>query len=249
MPKEIESTPTQRIVEAATVTPAVAVLGGWAAAFGHGVDLLDGLDDHTMRPVPITVFLPPRLHREPVASLGYRQQVLDPDDVVSRRGLRFTRPVRTALDLARWAPSVTEAVVALDTMLQAKVVTRPTLERRLSALWGQRGVRQVAQAVSQGRVGVRSSWESRLRMLYVLELGFAVPVVNRSVFDRRGNFLGTPDLLDEEAGLVIEYDGATWTGTPTPGGNRDPDQHREDNAREERFERAGLLVVRADKAT
>jgi hypothetical protein len=72
------------------------------------------------------------------------------------------------------------------------------------------------------------------------------PLVNQPVFDLAGNFLGAPDLLDEEAGLAIEYDGMTWASSTTPDGHRDSSQHREDNVREERLERTGLLVVRAD---
>ena len=247
VPAGTASTPTQRVVEAAAVAPVGAVLGGWAAAFALGSDLLDGLDDHTMRPIPVTVILPPRLHRASVPGIRYCQQALDADDVVSLRDLHFTRPVRTALDLARSASTGTEAVVVLDAMLQAKVISTPALERRLGDLAGRRGVRQAALAVSHCRPGVRSSWESRLRMLYVLDLGFDVPLVNPPVFDRAGRFLGVPDLLDVAAGLVLEYDGGSWNGTRTPGGHRDRDQHREDNAREELFERAGLLVVRADQ--
>ncbi|MDN5762950.1 MAG: hypothetical protein L0H41_11605 [Microlunatus sp.] len=55
-----------------------------------------------------------------------------------------------------------------------------------------------------------------------------------------------PDLLDVEAGLAIEYDGARWRSTRAAG-HRDRDQHREDNVGEERLERAGLEAVRVDK--
>jgi hypothetical protein len=51
------------------------------------------------------------------------------------------------------------------------------------------------------------------------------------VFDRVGRHIGTPDLLDEEAGVVIEYDGALHlAGT----------RRRRDRDREEAFRRAGL---------
>ena len=52
---------------------------------------------------------------------------------------------------------------------------------------------------------------------------------------------------DIEAGLALEYDGATWR-SQRANGHRDREQHREDNAREERLERAGLIVVRAEKS-
>jgi len=46
--------------------------------------------------------------------------------------------------------------------------------------------------------------------------------------------------------LALEYDGATWRSDRAHG-HRNRDQHREDNAREERLERAGLVVVRVEK--
>jgi hypothetical protein len=63
------------------------------------------------------------------------------------------------------------------------------------------------------------------------------PLVNRAVFDDCGRFVGIPDLLDVEAGLVLEYDGS---------GHRERMQHNRDNGREERLEDVNLIVVRAD---
>lgn len=63
------------------------------------------------------------------------------------------------------------------------------------------------------------------------------PRVNLPVFDRDGRLLGIPDLLDEEAGFVVEFDGQQ---------HRLRRQHRDDNLREELFESAGLTVTRAD---
>jgi hypothetical protein len=56
------------------------------------------------------------------------------------------------------------------------------------------------------------------------------------VVDEWGHLLGMPDLLDEAAGFVVEYDGAH---------HRALGQNTSANAREERFERVGLIVVRA----
>jgi hypothetical protein len=243
----ISSTPTQRIVEVAAMVPADAVMGGWAAAYALGTDQLDGRDDYTLKPIAVPVFLPPGLHRKPVPGVHYLQQRLDAADVVTVLGLRFSGPVRTALDLSRAARNLTEAVVALDLMLQAKVITADDLTARMSDFAGRPGIGQAARAVQLCRKGVLSGWESRMRMLYVLDLGFASPKVNVPVFSLAGQFLGAPDMLDVEAGLAMEYDGGTWTRGTTPHGHRDPDRHREDNAREELLERARLIVVRADK--
>jgi Protein of unknown function (DUF559) len=79
--------------------------------------------------------------------------------------------------------------------------------------------------------------ESRLRLIWVRG-GLPPPLVNVPVYDRHtGYLLGRPDLLDEEAGVVVEYDGAY---------HRSPDQHRADNSREHRLEQAGLIVIRFD---
>ncbi|MBC7592955.1 MAG: DUF559 domain-containing protein [Kineosporiaceae bacterium] len=61
------------------------------------------------------------------------------------------------------------------------------------------------------------------------------PRVNLPVFDLDENLLGVADLIDESTGLVIEFDGATHRELP---------QHTKDNRREEKFERAGLVVSR-----
>lgn len=236
---------TQRIVDAQATMPDGALIAGWAAAYVHGIDALDGLDDHTMRPLPVPVLLPPGLHRADTTEVRYRQ---------SKRPIRgelvnevpVTMPVRTALDLAREAPDLTEAVVPLDAFLRVRLLTPEHLERGVERFGRRRGIRQARAAIHLARVGVRSNWETRLRMFAILELGLANLQVNRAVFDPTGNVLGVPDLLDAEAALAIEYDGARWRSDRVAG-HRDREQHREDNAREERLERAGLIVVRAEK--
>lgn len=156
-----------------------------------------------------------------------------------------TTRLRTALELARSAPDLAEAVVPLDAFLGCRLLTREALQRGVGRWDGRRGVRQLRQAVSLARVGVRSTWETRLR-IFAAGIGLTDLEPNRAVFDTRGNLLGVPDLLDA-AGLVLEYDGARWRSDRARG-HRDREQHREDNAREERLERAGLVVVRAEKS-
>ena len=78
--------------------------------------------------------------------------------------------------------------------------------------------------------------ESRLRLLWVLDAGLPAPAVNAAVTTIDGRLLGIADLLDPDAGLVGEYDGAV---------HRDLWQHTRDDAREEWLESAGLVVVRA----
>ena len=245
-PAQTSISPTQRIVDAWATMPAGALITGWAAAFVHGVDALDGLDDHTYRPRPVTVLLPPGQRRDSTDAISYRQ---------CRRPIRgqlvwdvpVTTRLWTALDLARSAPELSEAVVPLDAFLGCRVLDPADLRRGIARWRPRRGIRQARAAVALARVGVRSSWESRLRVFAASQLGLTELEPNRAVFDSAGNLLGVPDLLDAEAALALEYDGATWRSDRDKG-HRNREQHREDNAREERLERAGLIVVRVEKA-
>ena len=239
-------TPTQRIAEAAALLPAGGAIGGWAAAYAHGTDRLDGLNSLTMQPEPIIIYLPPGQHRRSTPEVRYRQDSIAAEDVAVRAGIPVLGAGPVALDLACRAPNLTEAVVALDAMLHAKAVDHAMLGVGLERLAGRRGVRQARRAVDLSRCGVKSTWESRLRMFWVLDLGLPSPLVNPVVYNEREEFLGEPDLLDVDAGLALEYDGVSWRAERALG-HRDEEQHREDNVREEILERTGLIVCRTGK--
>lgn len=240
------SSTAQRILDAAAGLPDGALIAGWAAAYVHGVDQLDGFDDHTFAPQPVPVLLPPGQRRRPTDGVSYRQS-RRPAYCEEVEGVPVTTLVRAAVDLALLGSSLTEAVVAVDAVLGWRSLVHRRLQRVSDGLLARRGVRQARRAIELARVGVRSPWESRLRMFAVTELGWTGLLVNRAVFDERGNLLGIPDLLDVEAGLALEYDGASWRADRSEG-HRDRRQHRQDNEREERLERAGLIVVRVEKA-
>ena len=65
----------------------------------------------------------------------------------------------------------------------------------------------------------------------------AALLVNQPVFDLDGHFLGIPDLLEPEAGLVVEFDGQD---------HRLRRRHQADNIREEKLETCNLTVCRVD---
>ena len=234
-----EST-AQRIVSAAAAMPDEAVIGGWAAAHVDGADL-DGRD-RQLRDLPVDVLLPPGLHRRSVPGIAYRRAAVAGEEVRTVGDLRLTSPLRTAVDLACWAPSLTEAVVLLDLMLRAGLCPEALAA---AAPKDRRGAVQARRAVALARPGSRSPGETRLRLIYVQDVGGSDPALNASLLDLDGRFLAMPDLFDEEAGLAMEYDGASWVGE-RPSGHRDVDQHRADNVREEVMERRNVVVVRAD---
>lgn len=82
----------------------------------------------------------------------------------------------------------------------------------------------------------RSPNESRLRLVTEFDAGLPRLLVNSTVYDLDGRRLGEVDLLDIEAGLVVEYDGAD---------HRTPRQHARDVAKEAALERLGQARTRA----
>ncbi len=230
-------TTTQRIVDLAPLVPATGAFTDWAAAYVLGVDLLDGLDPESMRPMPITINLGSDLGRLDSEHFRYVRDRLPPDHRETLRGLPVTTPFRTAFDGARFATNLVEAVVFVDQLTHALDIDIATLAAWCAAQGKFPKTRQLESAIMLADPASANAWESRLRMFYVLEAGLTRPLVNRPIFDPTGRFLGTPDLFDPEAGLVTEFDGQD---------HRARQQHRKDNLREERLEEANLTVCRVD---
>ena len=231
-----ELTSAQRILDLAPLVPATGALTGWAAAHVHGVDQLDGRDPDSMDLLPITVELGRDLGRASTDRVVYRREHLPGRDRLTRHGLRVTTPLRAAFDGARLAHDLVEAVAFLDQVTHVLPVTVAEL-----ADWARPGGRWTGMISSDAR------WRWPIPPRPTLGVAAAhvrhAPrrpprlQVNQPVFDLEENFLGIPDLLDPEAGLVLEFDGQD---------HRLRRQHRADNLREEKLEVVNLTVCRVD---
>ncbi len=224
--------PLQRALDAACLLPEGGALGGWAAAKIAGVDELDGAP--TGRPLPVPLCLPPRVTRRRGPTVVPWRSPLDAADVVEIGGVPVTRTVRTAFDLARHG-DLEVAVSCLDVLARGRPGLLDEVAAYAAARPGWGGVPAARRALALASPRARSMRETALRLFWHLECGLPVPEVNASVLGHGGWLLGMGDLLDAESGLLSEYDGA---------GHRDEVQHALDNAREEGFEDAGLVVVR-----
>lgn len=230
-------TPTQRILDIAPLIPFTGALTGWAAAYVHGVDQLDGLDPMSMAPLPITINLGRDLGRASTERIIYSRELLPQRARQIRHGLSVTTPPRTAFDGTRWASDLVEAVAFLDQVTHVFPLSTEALAvlSRPGGRWT--GIDQFRRAVTLTDSAAANAWESRLRMFAMRQAGMPRLVVNQPVFDLDERFLGIPDLLDPEAGLVLEFDGQD---------HRKRRQHRSDNIREEELELVNLTVCRVD---
>lgn len=214
-----------------------APVAGWAAALLHGAQDLDG-GRGVGKLEPIPFYAGPDRSKRPRAGLMAMRSRISEDDVQKVGRIACTTPVRTAFDLARTAPSIHQAVADVDCLLRAqpKVLTTEEFAAYVARQKGFTGVGQARAAVPLISPLARSRPESVLRVVWTADAGLPTPLVNPKVTHRvSGRTLGLPDLLDEDSGLVGEYDGAH---------HRDLHNHSDDNVREEAFEDAGLTVVR-----
>lgn len=228
----------QRILDAALRLPASGAIGGWASARAHGVEECDGLDmdGRTRLDVPV-VLSGARLSG--TSGLDAWCDPLPVTDVREVDGLRFTAPPRTAFDRMRRADDLREAVVAADQMSHAALVTLAEMKGYVDQHPRWRGVGRARRALGLADPMARNAWETRMRLVWLLDAGLPIPLCNPAVFDLLEGLLGYPDLLDPVAGVVFEYDGA---------GHRRAWQHARDNRREELFEEHGLVVARVSRA-
>ncbi|NLE72278.1 MAG: hypothetical protein GX609_09350 [Actinomycetales bacterium] len=238
------SDPDIRIAVAAAAAPGGTVVGGWAAARLYEqtvpdrcLDLFDGwLPDVVGPPRRLPVLVTGEVSTRVSARSGMHvfRSVVPEDERAEVRGIPVTSPVRTAFDLARLWPLV-PAVVALDRMLALRLVDVGELVEVVDRRRRWRGVPGARRALALADVGAESPRETVLRLLWQAA-GFPRPLVNPVVLDQRGEFVARVDLLDPEAGVVGEYDGAA---------HADAIRRAGDARREEAIEDLGLVVVRA----
>jgi hypothetical protein len=236
------SVPEQRIIEAAALLPAYGGVTGWAALRWLGAAWFDGLagDGRTRRPVCLVTACDDIRAKPGVAVSAER---LNPRELTEYDALRITIAVRSVVFEMRYATSLATAVVAADMAMQADLVSTDELWAYALANPGRTGIPQCRDAIG---LTDENSWSpketSELRLVWMLVAGFPRPLCNVPVFDRAGRHIGTPDLLDVEAGVAGEYDGATHL----MGARRARDVRRE-----HAFRSVGLeyfTIVAADRA-
>lgn len=220
----------QRILEQSMRIWRTGAVTGWAALRLHGANFFGGLarDGRTRLPVPIAAG-DDRL--EPHHEITRSREPLDPAEVVLRHGVRCTDVQRALFDEMRRLEDRREAAVAMDMAAAADLTSITRMRAYVDTRAGWTDVGLVRSALELADEHSRSPAESRLRMVWQLDAGWARPLCNRPVFDLEGRLLGVPDLLDVELGIVGEFNGGDHRGIA---------RHRRDVRREDGFRRSGL---------
>jgi very-short-patch-repair endonuclease len=194
-----------------------------SAASLHGLDLgLHPLIEITA-PYGRAVWPRPGMH--------IRHARLDDGDTAERQGVPVTSLLRTAFDLARHLAPV-EAVAAVDMVLHRRLADLAALEQYVLDRSGWQGVAQARRVVELAEPATESWMESVLRMI-LIEGGLPRPRVQVKLGSLESSFIARVDMLYEEEGVVIEYDGTNHR-----------DRLVEDNRRQNRLLRAGYVVLR-----
>lgn len=231
VPAEVDGTrPEQRALEQAERVRGSGAVSGWAACRLHGARYFDG--HHSGRrplPVPLLVWGPGRPDSDDDCVVS--QEPVEPDEVWRRCGMAVTEPRRALFDEMRRSEEARDAVLAMDMMAAAGLVSITQMsayyEQRRS--WRRATIVPVALRLASERS--RSPAECRMRLVWELDAGLPRPLVNQEIFDRRGRFVAMVDLLDPVAGVVGEYDGAA---------HRETRRRGRDIGREELLRRLGL---------
>lgn len=227
--------PAEQLQAVGALLPDGAAVGGWAALYARKVHDIDGRIGRTGRTRPILVCV------GPVGLMAARPNLIvdrgrfAPAEASMCSGVLAVGPERAICQVAhREGPEL--GLAAADAACRAGVTRPARLREFVATQQGRPGVAAMRLVARLADPRAASIPESHLRFIWVVQAGLPLPLVNASIVDESGFFVGSPDLFDRDAAVVGEYDGAT---------HRELAAHTDDNNREEGFESCNLIVVRA----
>jgi len=222
-PTRVKDGPLLRLTAVAKRLPRGAAFAGRTAAWLHGIDL-PPCD-------PVEVATPEHIGLSTRSGVIVRRLRLAPEEIVECRGFPTTTILRTLTDLA-WRLPLIDAVAAIDMALHAGLVHISSLNERVIALGGRKGVRRLRRVVDLAEPRSESPMETRLRLVLVLG-GLPRPEAQVDLKSEAGDFIGRADLYYADARLILEFDGATHKTSLV-----------EDSRRQNRLIAAGYGILR-----
>lgn len=230
VPSEVdEGVVEQRIVEQASRIRGYGAVTGWSALRWHGASFFDGTTAGGRERLPVPLVVHSKLRPGPGSV--HTQEQLSVSEWSWVGGLPVTTVQRALLDEVRRVEGVREKANVISMAAAARLISVRLFAEYVAHRGPWTGIQGARDAVGLAVDDCRSPQEFRMLMVWLLDAGLPEPLLNREVFDLDGRLIGIPDLLDVEAGLVGEYQGAD---------HKDGGRHRDDVEREERFRNAGL---------
>lgn len=223
----------QRILEQSCRLGADGAVTGWASLCWRGGGFFDGTDG-VRGALPVPLIVGPASNMRPTDASVLSWEQLAPWEREIVHGIACASSRRSLFDEVRRRNTVRSGVVAVDMALAAGLLAEEEFAEYVSLRPAWTGVPLVRKVLPLVDGGSMSPQESLLRLTWVLDAGLPPPLSNPDLVSEGGTFIGRPDLLDPESGLVGEYDGAD---------HLKEDRRRIDRAREECFRDHGLEVV------
>lgn len=200
------------------------VIAGFSAAALHGSNWVDER--------AVVELIHDNRHRIPgIHAHGDR---INEDEVEVVDGVPVTSPVRTALDLGCWYPTMA-AVAGIDALARATEFKAADIELLAGRYSGRRGIARARQAIGLFDAGAQSQKESWLRVV-LIQAGLPRPQTQIAVFDGFGNAIAYLDMGWEDVKVAVEYDGEQH--------RMDRGQYSWDIRRSETLESRGWIVIR-----
>jgi very-short-patch-repair endonuclease len=159
---------------------------------------------------------------------------IEEDEIKLVAGMPVTSPVRTALDLGCWYPTMT-AVAGIDALARATEIKPTDVELLARRCAGRRGIVRARRALDLFDPGAQSPKESWLRLV-LIQAGLQRPQTQIAVRNEFGSAIAYLDMGWEDVKLAVEYDGEQHRS--------DRRQYTWDVRRLETLERLGWIVIR-----
>lgn len=207
VPARVVRTTDQRILEAAVTLPDFGGVTGWADLRWRGARWFDGVGPSGLeRPVPL-VTAGSHIRAQPGISVS--KERLNPDDLEVVCGISVTIAVRSTWFEMRYALDETAAAIALSMAAYDDLVSVDELAEFAWLHPGWTGAPRCRGGLVLSEENAWSPMEVQVHKVWRVDAELPRLLCNRPLFDSRGGHLATPDLLDLEAGVVVEYDGPT----------------------------------------
>ena len=219
----------QRILEQSARIRSYGAITAWAALRWHGATFFDGTCDGGVGRLPVPLISHTKLNPDPRFTMT--QDQLASSEWLRVDGVPVTTVQRALFDEVRRIATVREKANAIAMAAAARLISTRLFGQYVAHRGPWTGIQGARDAVLLAVDDCRSPQEFRMYLCWRLDADLPMPLLNREVYDLDGRLIGIPDLFDEEAGLVGEYQGED---------HKDGQRHREDVEREEKFRDHGL---------